>query len=64
MLVLMLGLVGFISGIKNGKQFTMDEQTEHIKYVLAFQILITSRLGVSLVNDVLESLLERLGKVY
>ena len=49
---------------KNWKRFTIDEQIEYIKHVLALQTLIASRLGVSLVNDVLESLLERLGKVY
>ena len=40
------------------------KQIECIKHVLALQTLIASRLGVSLVNDVLESLLERLVKVY
>ena len=49
---------------KNWERFTIDEQIEYIKHVLALQTLIASRLGVSLVNDVLESLLERLGKVY
>ncbi len=49
---------------KNWKRFTIDEQIEYIKHVLALQTLIASRLGVSLVNDVLESLLERLSKVY
>lgn len=48
----------------NWKRFTTDEQIEYIKHVLALQTLIASRLGVSLVNDVLESLLERLAKVY
>lgn len=49
---------------KNWKRFTIDEQIEYIKHVIALQTLIASRLGVSLVNDVLESLLERLVKVY
>jgi len=49
---------------KNWQRFTIDEQIEYIKHVLALQTLIASRLGVSLINDVLESLLERLGKVY
>lgn len=49
---------------KNWERFTIDEQIEYIKHVLALQTLIASRLGVSLVNDVLKSLLERLGKVY
>lgn len=49
---------------KNWKRFTIDEQIEYINHVLALQTLIASRLGVSLVNDVLESLLERLAKVY
>ena len=49
---------------KNWQRFTIDEQKEYIKHVLALQTLIASRLGVSLVNDVLESLLERLAKVY
>lgn len=49
---------------KNWKRFTIDEQIEYINHVIALQTLIASRLGVSLVNDVLESLLERLAKVY
>jgi hypothetical protein len=49
---------------KNWKRFTIDEQIEYIKHVLALQTLIASRLGVSLENDVLESLFERLVKVY
>lgn len=49
---------------KNWKRFTIDEQIEYIKHVIALQTLIANRLGVSLVNDVLESLIERLAKVY
>lgn len=49
---------------KNWKRFTIDEQIEYINHVLALQTLIANRLGVSLVNDVLESLLERLVKIY
>lgn len=49
---------------KNWQRFTIEEQIEYIKHVLALQTLIANRLGVSLVNDVLESLLERLAKVY
>jgi len=49
---------------KNWKRFTIDEQIEYINHVIALQTLIANRLGVSLINDVLESLLERLVKVY
>lgn len=48
----------------NWKRFALDEQIEYIKHVIALQTLIASRLDVNLVDDVLDSLLERLQKVY
>jgi len=49
---------------KNWERFTLEEQKEYIRQVIALQTMIASRLEISLVNDVLDSLLERLGKVY
>ncbi|AKF24658.1 hypothetical protein YH65_04110 [Sulfurovum lithotrophicum] len=49
---------------KNWQRFTIEEQKEYIKQVIALQTMIASRLEISLVDDVLDSLLERLGKVY
>lgn len=48
----------------NWKRFSIEEQIEYIKHVIALQTLIASRLDVNLVDDVLDSLLERLSKVY
>lgn len=49
---------------KNWERFSIDEQIEYIKHVIALQTLISSRLEVVLEDDVLDSLLERLEKVY
>jgi len=49
---------------KNWQRFTFDEQKEYIQKVIALQTMIASRLEVSLVEDVLDSLLERLERVY
>ena len=49
---------------KNWERFSIDEQIEYIKHVIALQTLIASRLDITLVDDVLDSLLERLRKVY
>ena len=49
---------------KNWERFSIDEQIEYIKHVIALQTLIASRLDIALVDDVLDSLLERLQKVY
>jgi hypothetical protein len=49
---------------KNWQRFTLEEQKEYIKQVIALQTMIASRLEISLVDDVLDSLLERLGRVY
>ena len=49
---------------KNWDRFSIDEQVEYIKHVVSLQTLVASRLGVKLVDDVLDSLLERLKKVY
>ena len=42
----------------------MEEQVEYIRHVIALQALVASRLEITLVDNVLDSLLERLGKVY
>ena len=49
---------------KNWQRFALGEQKEYIQKVIALQTMISSRLEISLVDDVLESLLERLGKIY
>ena len=49
---------------KNWQRFTIDEQIDYIKHVIALQTLIATRLKINLVDDVLDSLLERLKKVY
>jgi len=49
---------------KNWQRFTIEEQKAYIKQVVALQTMIASRLEISLVEDVLDSLLERLGRVY
>ncbi len=49
---------------KNWQRFTLEEQKEYIQKVIALQTLIASRLEISLVDDVLDSLLERLERVY
>jgi ribonuclease BN (tRNA processing enzyme) len=49
---------------KNWERFSIDEQIEYIKHVIALQTLIAGRLDITLVDDVLDSLLERLVKVY
>ena len=49
---------------KNWQRFTFEEQKEYIERVIALQTMISSRLEIALVDDVLESLLERLHKIY
>ena len=49
---------------KNWQRFTFEEQRAYIQQVIALQTMVASRLEISLVDDVLDSLLERLGKVY
>ena len=49
---------------KNWQRFTLEEQKEYIQKVIALQTMIASRLEIALVDDVLDSLLERLKKVY
>jgi hypothetical protein len=49
---------------KNWQRFTLEEQKEYIKQVIALQTIIASRLEISLVDDVLDSLLERLERIY
>jgi len=49
---------------KNWERFSIEEQIEYIKHVIALQTLIASRLEIKLVDDVLDSLMERLQKVY
>lgn len=49
---------------KNWARFSIDEQIEYIKHVIALQTLIANRLEIELVDDVLDSLVERLKKIY
>jgi hypothetical protein len=49
---------------KNWQRFTVDEQVEYIKQVIMLQTLIASRLELNLVENVLDSLLEKLKRVY
>ncbi len=49
---------------KNWERFTFEEQKEYINQVVALQTMIASRLEISLVDDVLDSLLDRLKKIY
>ncbi len=49
---------------KNWERFTIEEQIDYIKHVIALQTLIATRLEIELVDDVLDSLLERLRKIY
>ncbi len=49
---------------KNWQRFIFEEQKEYIKQVIALQTIIASRLEISLVDDVLDSLLERLERIY
>jgi len=49
---------------KNWQRFTLEEQKTYIQQVIALQTIIASRLEVSLVEDVLGSLIERLEKIY
>ena len=49
---------------KNWQRFTLEEQKEYIQKVIALQTMIASRLEIALVDDVMDSLLERLKKVY
>lgn len=48
----------------NWQRFTLEEQQAYIKQVIALQTMIAEKLEISLVEDVLDSLLERLKKVY
>jgi len=48
----------------NWQRFTLEEQKTYIQQVIALQTIIATRLEVSLVDDVLDSLLERLEKVF
>ncbi len=49
---------------KNWQRFSFDEQISYIKHVIALQMIISKRMKINLVEDVLDSLLERLEKVY
>lgn len=48
----------------NWQRFTLEEQQTYIKQVIALQTMIAERLDISLVDDVLDSLLDRLKKVF
>ncbi len=49
---------------RNWQRFTIEEQIEYIKQVITLQTLIASRLEINLVENVLNSLLERLKQVF
>lgn len=49
---------------KNWKRFSLEEQVAYIKAAIAFQALISERLGIDMVNTVLEALYSRLERVY
>ncbi len=49
---------------KNWQRFTLEEQQAYIKQVISLQTMIAERLEISLVDDVLDSLLDRLKKVF
>jgi len=49
---------------KNWPRFSLDEQLTYIRTVVGLQKLVADRLNISVDNDVLEALLERLAKVY
>lgn len=49
---------------KSWERFTFVEQKDYIEKVIALQTMIANRLEVNIVENVLESLLDRLEKVY
>ena len=49
---------------KNWKRFTFEEQKQYIEQVVALQMTIASRLEIELVDEVLNSLFEKLEKIY
>ena len=49
---------------KNWKRFSFEEQKQYIKEVVALQRTIASRLDIVLVDEVLDSLFEKLEKIY
>jgi len=49
---------------KNWKRFSFEEQKQYIEQVVALQMTIASRLEIELVDEVLDSLFEKLQKIY
>jgi len=49
---------------KNWKRFSFEEQKQYIEQVVALQMTIASRLEIELVDEVLDSLFEKLEKIY
>ncbi|HFU75886.1 MAG TPA: HNH endonuclease [Arcobacter sp.] len=49
---------------KNWKRFSFEEQKQYIEQVVALQTTIASRLEIDLVDEVLDSLFEKLERVY
>ena len=49
---------------KNWQRFTVEEQVGYIQKVIELQSMIASRLEINLVENVLDSLIERLKQVY
>ncbi len=48
----------------NWQRFTLEEQQAYIKQVIVLQTMISQRLEINLVDNVLDSLLDRLEKVF
>jgi hypothetical protein len=51
-------------GKSNWKRFTQQEQREYIQQVVKLQALIASKMGISMTDELLDSLMQRLEKVY
>ena len=48
----------------NWQRFSLDEQIEYIESAIKLQALVAPRLGIELADQVLESLLDRLKRIY
>jgi hypothetical protein len=51
-------------GKNNWKRFTFEEQREYIHQVVRLQSLIASKMGISMTDELLDSLMQRLEKIY
>ncbi|MCB1863682.1 MAG: HNH endonuclease, partial [Gammaproteobacteria bacterium] len=48
----------------NWQRFTFDEQIEYIKAAIKLQAIVAPKLDVEMDESVIDSLIERLGRVY